>query len=146
MLAENAVAEMSALADRIANESLTPLWPEVTEVAHQSFRDNFTSSASPDGLDWPPRKRIGDGHPLLIDTGALLQAVVDGGPGNITAGSDRQLTLGVDGSVIPYAATHNYGREEANIPEREFLGLKVEHEDQIEDMIAGAIEPLFELG
>ena len=114
---------------------------DCANVMRQSIRDNFTSSATPDGANWPPRKRKGDGHPLLIDTGALLQAATGGGAGHIEQLDAREVTMGVDGRVIPYAATHNYGRDP--IARREYLGLKTEHEDACADIIGdGLLEVL----
>jgi phage gpG-like protein len=139
--ADEARAEMAALADGLESHPLTPAMEECAGLMKQSVRDNFTGSATPDGDDWPARKDPGDGHPLLIDSGALLQAAVGGGAGHIEQVGDREVAIGVDGSVIPYAATHNFGR--GPIPQREFAGLTIEHEEDcefvIEDFIAQEI-------
>lgn len=110
------------------------------QVTRQAIRDNFNSQASPDNVDWPPRKNPGDGHPLLIDTGAMMQAATGGGPG----GDSRQfqdtgehvLELSIDGSTIPYAATHNYGDPRRNMPQREFFGMHEAAIDEAEQVIA----------
>jgi phage gpG-like protein len=73
----------------------------------------------------------------LIDTGALLQAATGGGPGQLEVIQGREVAMGVDGRVIPYAATHNFGR--GNIPAREWAGLKPEHQEACEQIIANGL-------
>ena len=68
--ADEAPVEMAALSEGLESLSLQGAMADCAVVMKQSVRDNFTSSASPDGSNWPPRKQVGDGHPLLIDTGA----------------------------------------------------------------------------
>lgn len=89
-------------------------------AARQAIRDNFNSSASPDNVNWPPRKVDGDGHYLLMDTGRLMQAATGGGPG---AGSQQTrdagehvLELSIDAGTVPYAATHKHGDPSRNMP------------------------------
>lgn len=103
----------------------------------QGVRDNFTSSVSPEGQVWPERKHIGDGHPLLIDTGAMMQAATGGGLGHISRVEPRTMELGVDGSVIPYAAIHNYGT--TKMPQREFMGAQEPILEIIDNKLADAI-------
>lgn len=110
-------------------------------VARQAIRDNFTSSARPDNTNWPPRKRQGDGHPLLIDKGNLLQAAVGSGAGSQSEQSqdtsgEHELILSIDAETIPYAATHQYGSRKRNIPEREYFGMHEEAVDEAESIIA----------
>lgn len=140
--ADEAPAEMAALADGLENASLAGPMAECAVVMKQSVRDNFTSSASPDGSNWQPRKRVGDGHPLLIDKGDLLQAATGGGAGHIEQVGERDVAIGVDGSVIPYAAIHNFGGQQ--MPQREFAGLKPEYEDACHDIIhSGVMREVF---
>ena len=110
-------------------------------MVYQAIRDNFTSSATPDNEDWPPRKRIGDGHPLLIDTGAMLQAATGAGPGAESEISkdgmgEHELAVSIDAGAIPYAATHQYGDPRRNIPQREFFGMHEVAIDEAETIIA----------
>ncbi|MCI0358644.1 MAG: phage virion morphogenesis protein [Planctomycetaceae bacterium] len=135
--ADEATAQMSLMADAFEAVPLIAAMQQCAEIGRQSMRDNFTSSATPDGSNWPPRKRQGDGHPLLIDRGPLLQAATGGGAGHVEQVEDREVALGVDGSVIAYAATHNFGR--GNVPQREYAGLKPEREDACEAVIADAL-------
>jgi len=108
----------------------------VRDQALQGIRDNFTSSADPDNQSWPARKVVGDGHPLLIDTGKLMQAATGGGAGRLSQVTSRELALGVNPSVVPYAAVHNNGG--SKMPKREYMGNRPERLDAIEEIIADA--------
>lgn len=108
---------------------------DVRKLVLQGVRDNFTSSVSPDGRQWPARKRKGDGHPLLIDTGAMLQAATGGGSGHVTQIDGSELTVGVS-STVPYAAIHNEGK--GKMPKREFMGVQEKRLKQIDKVIADA--------
>lgn len=134
--AANAEREFAALAESIIVGPYSQPLADCLPAVHQSVRDNFTSSATPENVDWPPRKIEGDGHPLLIDTGAMMQAATGGGAGGLQQVDSHELLVGVDGGVIPYAATHNYGRSDANIPQREFMGLTEEGADECESILA----------
>jgi phage gpG-like protein len=138
MLATDLPAELEKIEREIATQSLSPFFHgQAKRAIQQEVRDNFTSSASPDNADWPPRKREGDGHPLLIDTGALLQAATGGGPGTITEILDREMNYGVSGGVIPYAAIHNNGGETRPMPQREYMGMSEVGEEQLAEELAG---------
>ncbi len=132
--ADQAPEALAGMGAAMVQGSYVPAMELASEIVDQSVRDNFTSSASPDGSDWPPRKRIGDGHPLLIDTGALLQAATDGGSGHIERLEPRGLVKGVQGGVVPYAAVHNYGG--LVMPQREFMGLHDRGEQAVSELLA----------
>lgn len=94
--------------------------------------ENFARQETPDGIAWPDRQVEGDGHPLLVETntvgsGSLLAAATGQGGGHVCRIEDNALFIGVDklGGIggIPGAAVHNYGFEEKNIPQREYLGI-----------------------
>ena len=140
--ADQAEAEMAALAEGLESLPLTEAMQDCSLVMKQSMRDSFNSRATPDNADWPPRKRIGDGHPLLQNKGNLLQAATGGGAGHIEQVGKRDVAIGVDGSVIPYAATHNFGRNwgrGAPIPQREYAGLTPEGLENCEEIIGGHV-------
>lgn len=100
----------------------------VREQMTAAVEENFANASGPEGQAWPPRKRSGDGHPLLIKSGAL-KAEAAHGPAEAT---DRELTLSVD---LVYAATHQYGRAGANIPARPYLGASERHLDRVGEII-----------
>lgn len=135
--ADEAPDQMALLAAGFDEVPITDSMVQCADVMRQSVRDNFTSSATPDGASWPPRKIQGDGHPLLMDTGRLLQAATGGGAGAIEIIQGREVAMGVDGSVVPYAATHNYGR--GKIPAREYAGLKPDAEAACQEIIADGL-------
>ncbi len=128
--------EMAKLARKLADGPYTPVLAAIKPVARQAFRDNFTSSANPDDQDWLPRKHPGDGHPLLIETGAMLQAATGGGAGGIEEIGTHDLTLGVDGGTIPYGAAQNYGLPRRNLPQREYMGMSEQKIDEADDLLA----------
>lgn len=102
----------------------------------QNVRDNFTSSVSPDGNQWPERKHVGDGHPLLIDRGDLLQSAVGGGAGHISQVQPREMALGTDDYK---AAWHTKGTP--NMPARPFMGASDETEIEIAEQLADHLLP-----
>lgn len=55
------------------------------------------------------------GRPILVLTGALRSAAVDGGPGSLERIQPRLLEVGVDGEAIPYARAHQAGE---GVPQR----------------------------
>ena len=114
--------------------NFVPAMERASDIVNQSVRDNFTSSATPDGDDWPPRKRVGDGHPLLIETGAMMQAAVDQGSGHIERFEPQGLVKGVQGEAVPYAAVHNYGG--LKMPQREYMGLHDRGEAAVAELLA----------
>lgn len=113
---------------------------ELIPLAQQSHRDNFNSQASPDGASWPPRKIEGDGHPLLMDKGNLLQAATGGGAGGVTRIEGDALVMGVDLSIIASARAHNLGNPEGNLPQREHLGLTSQRAQEGEHIVAAIVE------
>lgn len=130
-------AELSRIGDAVASASLAQPLRECDRITKQGIRDNFNSSASPDNENWVPRKprRGDDGHPLLMDRGPLIQAATGGGSGHISRVGDRDVGVGVDLDVVPYARAHNYGYSPRNLPQREFLGLRAERVAECEEAI-----------
>jgi phage gpG-like protein len=139
--------EMARIADLLAQGPYTPFLEGTAKpIARQAIRDNFTSSATPDNANWPPRKIAGDGHPLLMESGAMLQAATGGGAGAIAEAGTHDLTLGVDGGTVPYAAAQNYGYAPRNLPAREYLGMDDESIDACAEELADFCLPLFTEG
>ena len=132
--ADRASEVLTAIGVDFATISFLDVMPEIARVINQSTRDNFNSSADPDGGSWPPRKHIGDGHPLLMDTGKLLQAATGGGSGHIERMEPNGIVVGVDGATVPYAGIHNDGMG-GRMPQREYLGLDEEGQNVTEDIL-----------
>jgi hypothetical protein len=94
------------------------------------------------GSAWPPRKDPGDGHPLLIETGALQAAATGKHAASVHRIVDRtELQLGVDPGAsneggIPWAVTHQEGNPAVNIAQREFAGISDETADKCAEIVA----------
>lgn len=122
----------------------------IRELVLQAHRDNFTSSASPEGENWAPRKRLGDGHPLLMESGALLQAATGGGAGHVTEVESRELRVGVDTTTeeggIPGAIAHEFGDPRRNLPPRPWVGASEATLQKIDELVADAFFDLIDGG
>jgi len=113
----------------------------VRGVVYAGIGENFASSRSADGQAWPARQVLGDGHPLLIQSGQLLEAATGQGAGSIVEVSDRELVVGVE---LVHAPTHQFGRAKANIPARPYLGVSEDKLDTIGDMLSEHGEKLLD--
>lgn len=131
--AEDAGKQCALLGQDLISGPYTKAMELASPIVNQSVRDNFTSSVSPDGADWPPRKNIGDGHPLGIDTGKLLQAAVDQGSGHIERFEPFGLVKGVQAEAVPYAGFFQFGT--SKMPPREFMGLSERGQDAVADLL-----------
>lgn len=136
------------LARRLESADLRPVLQACRPIALQAHRDNFTSSVDPDGNSWVPRKHPGDGHPLLMESGALMQAATGGGPGGVSVLEARDLTLGVDRGQIEYARIHNLGGicggacAGAIMPQREYLGIQENRLQEMDRVVADGCLPI----
>jgi phage gpG-like protein len=137
--AEEFAKSMEAMPEEIEAsmpEVLHGCEPFVAEGIHE----NFAQAQSPDGIAWPPRKDVGDGHALLFDTGSLYDAAT-GGAGNVCRIEGDTLIFGVDKSGgmggVPGAGVHNYGF--GNVPQREFLGMPESTEELCGEFIADEV-------
>lgn len=136
------------LARDLESADLSPVLQQLAPIARQAHRDNFNSSADPQGNNWAPRKDNLE-HPLLMLSGDLMQAAV-GGSGSILVIDGRVMAIGVDGNVIPYAAIHNYGgicggwAAGAVMPQREYLGMSEQRLAEADAVVAdGCLVILF---
>lgn len=136
---------LERMADRVADGPYDKPLEQCKELVKQNIRDNFTSSATPDGAPWRSRKTnreqnpmgniVDDGHPLLMDTGKLVQAATGGGAGNVARVSSHELEYGVNLDSVPYARAHDYGYPPRKLPERHYLGVGEETVDAFEQLI-----------
>jgi len=99
-------------------------------VESQTKRRLETEKESPSGeswADWSPRyaKTRHGGHSLLMNEGDLddsIQFLVTGGTVEI-------------GSNLVYAAPQQFGLAERNIPERPYIGLSTDNEEELIDTV-----------
>lgn len=128
---------LDEIARSLASLSVKPfegVMAEAKPLVHRDIRAGFNSSADPmNNESWPLRKRRYP-HPILIKSGALMQAATGGGAGAIQDVKSDSLTVGVNGSLIGYAAFHMFGA--GKLPARPFVGAKDETIDAIGEMIA----------
>lgn len=104
-------------------------------IIREDFAAHFRNTEAPYGK-WPPRKDNLP-HPLLILSGDMYRAATqEGAPGNITGVGDRELQMGVDGSVVNYTAFQQDGTR--YIPARPFIWLSDEAEDAAFEAFADA--------
>lgn len=104
----------------------SPALREIGEHLLESTQQRFKEMETPDGEAWEElapgtikkKKRV---DRILTESGTLADTL------NYQLGNDQLLF----GSNMEYAATHQFGRDSANIPAREFLGFSDEDEDEI---------------
>lgn len=128
--------ELRRQAGGLRSGSFRPAFRLIGKVLRRAFARNFSQTASTAG-PWPPRKNVGDGHPLLDDTGRLKAGATEqGAAGHIAEYGDRQMSEGIDGDVIAYAAAHNFGYPPRNLPERQFIDVDDVDLEECDEIIA----------
>ena len=132
--------ELGGFVEFVAHGDHSPAMLDCAKPLRDAFARNFANSGNSETGGWPPRKPNpkDDGHPLLIDTGALQAAATGTGPGAVAQATANELLVGVDKDVnlggIPGAGVHNYGFE--NIPQREFLVPDTQSLDECDEICA----------
>lgn len=137
-----AIADLRNTTQIVNNGNLAPALAKCKDIVRRDIKQNFATSSAPDGAGWPPRKHIGDGHPLLIDTGFLQAAALGLGPGGFDELERREVTIGNDKTVelggIPGAGVHNFGGGRFNLPAREFFAATEAGLDECAEVIGDA--------
>ena len=135
--AEEMPEQAAGVLSELLQLSCVPVFAQMLPLIRQETEERFDTETSPEGVPWKPRKIIGDGHPLLVETGAMAAAAIGQGTGAIEQLQNRELMVGIDGSVIEYAAAQNYGYPKNNLPQREYFGIDEDGElaDQLEEML-----------
>ncbi len=122
--ADDIAAEMREIARRLTSETLAGPLAELVPILRAGFARNFQQQVDSQGGGWPARQD-NEPHPLLNETGSLLDAAAGDGPGAVDQVEDRALAVGVDKGTdlggIPGAAVHNFGFPPMHIPQREYL-------------------------
>lgn len=119
-----------ALNKLIANaDNIAPAQREIGEYLLESTQDRMAEQTAPDGSEWEPlspktvtAKRKKNQSPKILRAEGTLADTL-----NYQLNGD-QLLFGTDKE---YAASMQFGRESANIPAREFLGLSTDDETEI---------------
>lgn len=94
------------------------------EVLSQTQERITQDQESPDGSPWPEwsddykKSRAGSGGAFLDASGELIDSL------DYSASNDEVIV----GSNLVYAATHQFGDDERNIPARAYLGINMQNE------------------
>lgn len=133
------VEQFAEACEKLANlaaSDLQPAFADVEQIVRMGIEDNFDNQSTADGNAWPPRKKPGDGHPLLIESGALKAAALGRGEGSVSRIAEAtmstcELQIGVEAvpggpGGIPGARRHQYGDTPPGIRAREFIGISDE--------------------
>ena len=125
-----------AMLDRLAGLDRRALLDDIGSVLENSARERIqVSRQGPDGEPWALwseryDKGRSSGKNLLQDGGDLLDSL------------DHEATASevAIGSNLEYAATHQFGDPERNIPARPYLGISKDDDLQIQDLVIGHLE------
>jgi phage virion morphogenesis protein len=132
LLGEEAIARaLNRLLSQL--DDLSPALREIGEHMLESTQNRMSRELSPDGQSWEPlsintienKSLSGQSDKILRGYGTLADLLNYQLNGN-------QLMFG---SNMEYAATHQFGRERANIPARQFLGVSDSDEVEILDIL-----------
>ncbi len=136
------IEEVKAALERLEQKAgnLAPVFRDIGEYLLLAHDERFKEQQSPEGDPWEPlspqykkRKKRNKGKVLVLDD--LLAGTLR------YQASAKELVFGTDRI---YGATHQFGRDEANIPERPFLGLSRGDETEVlrlvEEHMAQALE------
>lgn len=127
-------AELRAALKQLAAklDNLQPFFRDIGETLLNSTRERFRAQTAPDGTPWiglspryAARKRKNRDKILTLD-GRLR--------GTLAKFADAE-SLRI-GTPLIYGATHQFGRPEANLPARPFLGLSEADRQDILDALA----------
>jgi phage virion morphogenesis protein len=114
-----------------AGTDLGPVFSDIGEHLIESHQQRFEDQQSPDGEPWLPLKEKSKARKkknrdkILIESGDLM--------GSLSYDVDSEGLL--FGTNKIYGATHQFGDDDRNIPQREWLGLSNSDRDGIADIL-----------
>ena len=124
---------LSDFLDRMIRRAKSPAtaYRRIGEFLEKSHKERWLREVSPDGVPWESlseeyansrRKRgsAGAGRILILDYVMQPSVEFEAGFGGVTFGTD-----------VEYAATHQYGDADRNIPARPFLGVSAHDKEEI---------------
>ena len=111
----------------------SPALRDIGEHLLESTQDRMSDEVDPQGQAWEPlsvntieqKSLSSQSDKILRGYGTLADTL------NYQLNGDQLLF----GSNMEYAATHQFGRDKANIPAREFLGISADDESEILDIL-----------
>jgi phage virion morphogenesis protein len=136
--AEEVKAALERLGQKAGN--LAPVFRDIGEYLLLAHDERFREQQSPQGDPWEPlsdkykaRKKRNKNKILVLDDLLAGTLRYQASASSLVFGTDRI-----------YGATHQFGRDEANIPARPFLGLSRDDEIEVlrlvEEHMAQALE------
>jgi hypothetical protein len=130
---------MRDFASAIERDSFASVFQAMEYILREDFHDHFIQKLGDDG-PWAPRKDNLP-HPLLRKTGKMHLATTRlGAPGNISIAGERELTFGVDGSVVDYANYQQYGT--SRMVARPYIWISEDAEDRAAEAFADGVYDL----
>jgi phage gpG-like protein len=112
---------------------------EMTGVVRDCVIENFTDQQNYEGEPWPERKQDYD-HDMLRETFTMYgAATVRGQTGSIEIRDRQEIIMGVSVDEVEYAAKQNYGHEESNLPAREYMFVREEHQPRLDEPLEVAM-------
>lgn len=135
------IEELDDAADNA--EDLTAFTKKAVVVITTNFwPKRWRRQRDPDGIPWAAwsqdyaaslTRRGKGGNRILRDRGDLLGSVATS---RVTNGTKTSIIIGTN---HPSAATHQFGRPQVNIPQREFLGFSVSDLNFLDNALADFI-------
>lgn len=116
--------KIESLIDKFYKSDLMPAYKAVDRAVSVGFAANFASRVDETGMAWRPHApatiAMYGVHDLLILSGAMYAAATrPEGLGHIFRVNGNEVTIGVDGVIIPYAIVHHVGT--ARVPRRRVI-------------------------
>jgi len=112
---------------------LKPALTVIGEHLLESTQERMKQEQAPDGTTWDPlsintilnKDLTGQSDSILRGYGTLADTL------NYQIGANQMML----GTPLEYGASHQFGRDEANIPARPFLGFSENDESEILDIL-----------
>jgi phage virion morphogenesis protein len=130
------IGKIQARLDKLAGLDFSDVLDNIGALVESQVRRRLSEEkAGPDGADWADwsdryAKTRHGGHDILRGEGDLIDSI-----DHQVSGNEVEI-----GSNLIYAATHQFGDPDRNIPERPYLGLSSENEADIEADIVAWLE------
>lgn len=133
--------------DRLERASFKEPLDKAGEQFSQEVAGNFERQEDSRGELWKPHApltiKIHGEHPLLRLSYDMYRAATDlSNAAAIKRVEDRSITLGIDGTEIPYASRQDQGG--GRVPQREFFYLNAESIDRVGEVLEDAAQPIIE--
>ena len=115
----------------ISGKNLRPVFLEIGEHLLQSHEERFSDQVDPEGNAWEP---LSDKYKKRKKKNQDLVMILDGFLKDNLAYQETGTSLEFGSNSI-YAATHQFGDENRNIPARPFIGLSDADEAEIIEIL-----------